>query len=115
MTRVSTSAEALGDFAIHANHRGAALSVNLLTLVRTVCALSLFPNDVAHRISGIGNHLFDPGITERLSRFRRNGYEFFREVDLDAGHFRLLSKCLFDAGGAKRADHSVDGGPDSFP
>ena len=83
--------------------------------MRTFCVLSLFPNDVAHRISGIGNYLFDLDITERLSRFRRNGYEFFREVDLNAGHFRLLSKCLFDTGGAKRAHHSVDGGSDSFP
>jgi hypothetical protein len=30
MTRVSSSAEALGDFAIHANHRGAKRSVNAI-------------------------------------------------------------------------------------
>jgi hypothetical protein len=31
MTRVSTSAEALGDFAIHANHRSAPKCVNVLS------------------------------------------------------------------------------------
>jgi hypothetical protein len=65
-------------------------------------ALSLkiisFPNDLAHRISGIRNHFFDLRVADRLSRFRRDGHGFFRQVDLDDGHLGLLSKCLLDPG-----------------
>jgi hypothetical protein len=76
--------------------------------------LLLLPNDFSHRVAGIRNDLFDLRITESLSGFRRNRNKFLGQIDLDGRHLWLLSECLFDAGGAKGANHSIDCRRNSF-
>ena len=77
-------------------------------------APSLFPNDAPHRISGICDHFFDLRVAEGFPRLGRNGDEFFGQIDVDGGDLWLLSKCLFDSGRAKGANHAVDRGRDCF-
>ena len=74
----------------------------------------LLPNDFAHCIARIRYDLFDLRITETLSGFCGDCNKFLRQIDLDGRHLWLLPECLFDTGGAKSADHSIDGGRDSF-
>lgn len=58
----------------------------------------------------VGDYFPDFRVAKRLSWSCRNRDEFFGKIDFDGRDLPLLAECFFDSGGAKSADHPVNGG-----